>query len=234
MKISQETQTILKNFTQINKGIVFHPGNKLYSRRESLIADATVPEEFEREVGIFDLNQFLSIIGLYNDPVLDFGEAYLRIAEADGSAETKYGYAPPGVVSGGTIPKKKLQEIPDNVIDFTITEEQWNKLQKALTILSKPEVKIVSDGSVVRIETSDHTKKDTNSFSLVLSADPHGISCNMVYNRDDMPLLKGSYQGIVTPRFTLFKNTSGFDLSYFVGIEPTTSTFGAVARANGR
>jgi hypothetical protein len=176
MKISQETQTILKNFTQINKGIVFHPGNKIYSRRESLIADATVAEEFEREVGISDLNQLLSIVSLYNDPVLDFGEKYLRIAESDGSAETKYGYAPPGTVTGGTIPKKKLQEIPDQVIDFSITEEQWNKLQKAITILSKNEVKIASDGKVVRIETADHTKRDSNTFSMVIAAEPHGIS----------------------------------------------------------
>jgi hypothetical protein len=233
MKLSQETQTILKNFTQINKGMVFHPGNKLYSRRESLIADATVSEEFEREVGIFDLNQLLSIVGLYTDPVLDFGEDYLRVAESDGSAETKYGYAPPGIVSGGTIPKKKLQEIPENVIDFTLSEEQWNRLQKASTILSKKEIKIVSDGTTVRIETADHTKKDSNSFSMVLSADAHGIPCNIFFNRDDLLLLKGSYQGIVTPRFTVFKNTSGYDLTYFVAVEPTASKFGHQAAGNG-
>jgi hypothetical protein len=39
-------------------------------------------------------------------------------------------------------------------------------------------------------------------------------------------LLKGSYTGTVTPDFTVFKNTSGYDLTYFVGVEPTTRQFG--------
>ena len=226
MKISAETQTILKNFTAINKGIVLHPGNKLYSRRESLIADATISESFEKEVGIFDLSQLLNIIGLYADPVLDFGDDYLRLAEADGSAETKYVYAAPGIVSGGTIPKKKLQEIPADVIEFTLTEEQWTKLQKAISILSRTEIKIASDGKVVRIGTANHKNEQGSSFSMVLDADPHGLLCHMIYNRDDMPLLKGSYKGTVTPLFTVFKNASGYDLTYYVGVEPTTSTFG--------
>jgi hypothetical protein len=226
MKLSQNTLTLLKNFTAINKGIVLHPGNKLYSRKESLIADATITETIEKEVGIFDLSQLLNIIGLYDDPVLDFGDDCLRIAETDGKAETKYVYAAPGIVSGGTIPKQKVMQISEDGIDFVLTEDQWTKLQKAISILSVPEVKVTSDGKVVRIETVNHKNTSGSSFSIVLDADAHGIQCNMVYNRDDMPLLKGSYTGKVGPKFTIFKNTSGYDLTYVVGVEPTTSTFG--------
>ena len=226
MKLSQETLTILRNYAAINKGVVFHPGNKLYTRKDSLIADATITEEFEKEVGIFDLSQLLNIIGLFNDPVLDFGDDYLRIAEPDGSQETMYLYAAPGIVQGGTIPKKKLMEIPTEVIDFKLTEEQWNKLQKAITILSRTEIKIKSDGKVIRMETANHKNDQGSSHSIVLAGDPHGLSCSMVYNRDDMALLKGSYEGTITPLFTVFKNVSGYDLTYYVGVEPTTSTFG--------
>jgi hypothetical protein len=225
MKLSTETLTILKNYAAINKGVVLHPGNKLYTRKESLIADATISEEFEKEVGIFDLSQLLNIIGLYKDPVLDFGDDCLRIAETDGTVETKYVYAAPGIVSGGNIPKKKLMEVPEDVIDFTLTEEQWNKLQKAITILSLTEIKITSDGKTVRIGTANHKNEQGNSTSIVLEADPHGLQCKMIYNRDDMQLLKGSYKGTVTPLFTIFKNQE-YDLTYFVGVEPTTSTFG--------
>ena len=136
-------------------------------------------------------------------------------------------YAAPGIVSGGTIPKKKLMEIPDDVIDFTLTEEQWTKLQKAISILSRPEVKITSDGKVIRIGTANHKNESGSSFSIVLDGDPHGFECHMIYDRDNLPLLKGSYQGTVTSQFTVFKNTSGYDLTYFVGVEPTTSKFGS-------
>lgn len=225
MKICVETQQILKNFCNINKGVVLHPGNKLYSRRESLIADATVKEEWPKEVGIFDLAQLLNIIGLYTDPVLDFGDDCLRIAESDGTAETRYVYAAPGIVSGGTIPKRKLMEIPEDVIEFKLTEDQWTKLQKAISILSRTEIKITSDGKVVRIGTASVKNDSGSSYSMVVDADPHGLSCNMYYSRDNMPLLKGSYNGIVSPQFTIFKNTSGYELAYYVGMDPA-STFG--------
>ena len=226
MKFSPETLTILKNYTAINKGVVFHPGNKLYSRTDSLIADATVTETFEKEVGISDLSCLLNIIGLYDDPVLDFGDDCLRIAESDGKAETMYVYAPPGIVSGGAVPKPKMMQIDEEAIDFVITEDQWTKIQKAISFLSREELKITSDGKTVRIGSANHKNSNVSSFSIVLDADPHGIECHMVYKRDDMPLLKGSYSGKVGPRFTIFKNTSGYDLTYVVAVEPTTSTFG--------
>jgi len=36
--------------------------------------------------------------------------------------------------------------------------------------------------------------------------------------------LKGAYHGTVTPTYTMFSNTSGYDLTYWVGCDPT-STF---------
>jgi len=227
MIISQETQTILKNFSSINQGVVFHPGNKLYTRTSNIIADATVKETFPKEVGIFDLNQFLSLLSLYSDPVLDFGDDCLRIAESDGSIETKYVYAPPGIVSGGIIPKQ-LEELPDDkdTIEFTITEEQWAKIQKAASALGKEEYKISSDGKVVRISTTNHVNDGGSSLSMVLDANTNGYKCNMVYSKNHLMLLKGSYKGNVTSKFTIFKNTNGYDLTYFVAVEPSTCKFG--------
>lgn len=226
MKISTETQQILKNFTLINPGIVLRPGNTLNQRKESVIAEANVVETFPKEVGIYNLGQLLQVIGLYTDPDLTFAEDALYIAETDGSAVTKYTYAPPELVSGGSQPKKK-KAIPADVIEFTISEEQWAKLQKAISVLGSQEVKVTSDGKTISIGTTDHKNPHGSSFSLVLSGDAHGISCNSVYSRDDLQLLKGSYSGTVTPLFTVFKNTSGLDLTYWIAIEPTISTFGS-------
>ena len=55
MKISNETQSILKNFASINKGIVFIPGTLIRTRTDSVFAEATVPEDFPLEKGITDL-----------------------------------------------------------------------------------------------------------------------------------------------------------------------------------
>ena len=224
MKISQETQTILKNFASINKGILLSPGDVLWTRTQSVYATAKIAEEFPKEVGIFDLANLLNVMSLFNDPEFEFEDNGLRISESDGRAETMYGYAGGSLV---TLKRpEKMKPIPDGAISFNLPEEQWTKLQKATSIFQKPEIKIVSNGKVVRMGTANHKHEQGNSFSMVLDAEPNGVKCSMVYDKEHLPLLKGNYSGIITPTYTVLKNTSGFDLTYYIGVEPNTSSFG--------
>lgn len=224
MKISPETQTILKNFATIHKSILITPGNVLRTRTASVFAEARVVEEFPLEKGIFELSNLLSALGLFTDPELEFTDNFLSISDSDGSSEAEYAYAGNGMV---TLPHpKKMKALPENVIEFTLTEDQWTRLQKATAVFQKPEIKIVSNGKTVKIGTANHKHEMGNSFSMVLDSNPNGLKCNMVFKREDLNLLKGSYTGVVTPTYTMFKNTSGFDLTYYIGVEPTTSTFG--------
>lgn len=64
MKLSSETLAILKNFATINPGIVFKEGNTLstMSQQKNILADAIVNETFNYTFGIYDLNNFLSVI----------------------------------------------------------------------------------------------------------------------------------------------------------------------------
>lgn len=224
MKISPETLTILKNFSAINTGILFTPGQFIRTRTDSVFAEASVAEDFPLEKGITNLANLLNVIGLFDDPVITFEDKGLRISESNGSAETMYGYAGSATV---VLPfPKKMRPIPDEIVEFKISEEQLVKLQKAASILEKPEYKIISDGKTVRMSTADHTKDKGNVFSLVLNSEAKGLKCKMIYKKDHLNLMRGGYTGIVTPTYTIFTHES-IPLKYFVGVEPTTSKFGS-------
>jgi hypothetical protein len=223
MKISQETTNILKNFASINQGILISPGKTLRTRTKSVFAEAVINEEFPVEVGIYNLNNFLNVVSLFKDPEFDFGDTSLRIAESNGKAETLYAYAGAGLVALPT--KAKKLPAPTEMIEFAMSEDQWNTVQKAASVFNKPEVKITSDGNVIRMGTENHKQQMGNAYSMVLEGDPNGTKCNMVISMDDMRLLKGSYTGTVTPTYVVFKNSS-LNLTYFIGVEPTTSSFG--------
>ena len=79
MKLSSNTTNILKNFSQINQSILIKEGNKLktISVMKNILAEAEVEEEFEKDFAIYDLNQFLSGLSLYDAPDLEFGDSYL-------------------------------------------------------------------------------------------------------------------------------------------------------------
>ena len=84
MKLSDSTLAVLKNFAGINNSILVKKGNQLrtISVAKNILAEAEIPEDFPRDVAIYDLNQFLNGLSLHQDPNLDFTEdAYISIEE---------------------------------------------------------------------------------------------------------------------------------------------------------
>ena len=61
MKISENTISILRNFSDINANILFTPGKTLQtmSTMKNIMAKADVEENFESEFGVYDLPEFL-------------------------------------------------------------------------------------------------------------------------------------------------------------------------------
>ena len=93
MKISSETINILKNFSGINANLVFKPGKELktISEAKTIMANASILEDFPQQFGVYDLNEFLSLYNLMDEPDLEFSEKYLTMS--DGSQKIKYYYS---------------------------------------------------------------------------------------------------------------------------------------------
>ena len=84
MKLSDKTISVLKNFSSINQSILFKEGSKLrtISVMKNILAEATINEEFMKDFGIYDLNQFLNGLSLHSSPELDFAnDGYVVIRE---------------------------------------------------------------------------------------------------------------------------------------------------------
>ena len=100
MKLSDNTLSLLKNFSTINQSILFKQGSKLrtISVMKNILAEATVDEELPKDFGIYDLNQFLNGLGLHQSPELDFeNDGHVVIKE--GKMRSKYFFADPNAVS---------------------------------------------------------------------------------------------------------------------------------------
>ena len=78
MKLSPNTLTVLKNFASINDNLVVDAGSTLQTINEqkTLLANATVEENFPQRFGIFKLNEFLAVYSQlerqYGEPDLNF------------------------------------------------------------------------------------------------------------------------------------------------------------------
>ena len=87
MKISNNTLEVLKNFAAINSNLVFSSGQELKTINEakSVLGIAEIQEDFPQEFGIYDLNEFLSVISLVGNPSLEFKDksVYLQADDTD-------------------------------------------------------------------------------------------------------------------------------------------------------
>ena len=81
MQISKETLEVLSNFASINPNILISPGQQLKTIAEAknIMASAEITEDFPQEFGIYDLNEFLSVLGLVDNPNLDFSDDSVKV-----------------------------------------------------------------------------------------------------------------------------------------------------------
>ena len=73
MKLSKQTYAILKSMAGINSNLHVLPGNKLVcvSPGKNIMFEASVEENFQTEFAIWDLNQFLGTLSLFNGSLLN-------------------------------------------------------------------------------------------------------------------------------------------------------------------
>ena len=108
MKLSTETLSVLKNFSAINSNIVINAGNRLKTMAEAknVMASATVAEEFPDSFGIYDLGEFLSVYGMFDDPDLSFDDDMKYVVISEGRRSVKYFFSDTGIL---TTPTKDIK-----------------------------------------------------------------------------------------------------------------------------
>ena len=148
MKLSDNTLSLLKNFSTINQSILFKRGNKLrtISVMKNILAEATITEELPKDFGIYDLNQFLNGLGLHHQPELDFeNDGHVVIKE--GKMRSKYFFADPQVII--TPPDKEIT-LPTEDVSFELSTQQLDKLLKAAAVYQLPDLAVKGGDGVVK------------------------------------------------------------------------------------
>lgn len=221
MKLSDKTLTLLKNFSSINQSILFKEGNKLrtISVMKNILAEATITEEFPKDFGIYDLNQFLNGLALHQQPELDFeNEKYAVIRE--GKMRSKYFFSDPSVI---VTPPDKDIVLPSEDVCFELNTQQLDKLLKAASVYQLSDLSAVGEAGVVKLVVRDKKNDTSNDFSIVVGETNSDFVFN--FKVENIKILPGTYEVVISQKLlSRFKNT-GFDVTYYIALEPD-STFG--------
>jgi len=217
MKLSKETVNLIKNFAGINSNLLLKQGNKLatISGQKNVMADATVTETFP-DFAIYDLNEFLGAMSLFEDPELDFQDKYVSIKQ--GSMNIKFFAAD---ASNLTAPQKAIT-FPDAEINFRMTSSMLDMIKKTSSVLRAADVSIVGDGSKVVAVVGDKKNASGNSFSEPVGDTDKTFKVNLKV--ENLKMLPGDYDvSISSKKISRFKSPNN-DLVYYVAVE-ADSTF---------
>jgi hypothetical protein len=212
MQLSNDTVNILKNFSAINQSIVFKEGNvvKTISPQKTVMAIATVEDEFPQQAGIYNLPRFLSVCSMHESPQLDFGDRFVTITE--GKSKTKYVYADPSMII--TPPEKEIN-LPSVDMTVTLSPDNLSKVLKATSVLQLPEIAFVGENGTCYLRAIDSANPSADSFGVELGETDDTFS--LIIKTENLQIMPLEYEVELSSKgISRFKSDK---VTYFIAIE---------------
>ena len=218
MQLSEDTINLLSNFGGINSNIVLKPGQELrtISEAKNILAVATIVEDFPSEMGIYDLNEFLSTYSLIDDATLTFEETSVQIK--NNTNRVKFYFAEPSIL---TTPDKDIT-MPSSEVNITLTEEILSKTKKAASVLGHLDVAIMGTDDSISIKVFDTKDSSANTFETDLGPNTTGHKFSFVMNISNMKIIDGEYDVQISSKLISKWTNKTKPVSYFIALEKSS------------
>ena len=222
MKLSEHTTSVLKNFASINQNLVIKEGKTIstMSAMKNIVAKAEVDEDFPREIAIYDLNEFLAALSLFNNPVLDFSENFVTITEEGKTGNSlKYFYSDPSVV---TTPSSEIT-MPETEVKFSLDSGDLSRVQRAASVIGSPDLVLEKNDTGSYLTVKDKKNDTANNYSLDVDAEGSG-EYNFFFKVENLKLLPTNYDvNVSSKNISHFKSQAGNAVEYWIALEPESS-----------
>jgi hypothetical protein len=221
VSISNDTLSVLRNFSSINPNVVLKPGQevKTISEAKNILAVADIAEDFPTEMGIYDLNEFLSVVNLVNDPQLSFGDNHVDVV--GGNSKVKYFFSDSSIL---TTPQKDIT-MPDCEVTVSFTDDILSQIRKAASALGHSEMSISATEDGVNIKVFDSKDSSANIYNIQLANDASYKEgqFEFVININNLKLLDGDYEvNISSKLISEWKNTTK-PVRYYIALEKNSN-----------
>jgi hypothetical protein len=218
MKLSNNTISVLKNYASINQNLVIKEGKELttMSAMKNIIAKAEVEEEFPQEVAIYELNEFLSCISLFQSPNLEFESTFVTITEENKpTTKMKYFYSDPSVV---TTPSKMIT-MPSNEITFTLDSATLSDITKASAVISSADLVLENTNGTPSLTVKDKKNDTANSYSRGVDTQGEG-KFSFFFKVENLKLMDGKYTVQVSSKNISHMKNESTPIEYWIALEP--------------
>lgn len=220
MELSSQTMQVLNNFASVNSNIVITTGNVLRTVSESktILARATIDEEFPKGFGIYELNEFLSALSLVESPRISFGENNMDISDGAGRSSIKYFYSDPSIL---TTTSSEIV-MPSADVSFRLDRETMNKIKKAASVLGHTEVSVQNEDGIIILTVANNEDASSNAIKIAVDGEATSEDFKYIFNIANLKMIEGDYNVSLSSKLiSHFVNTES-NVEYWVALQQTS------------
>lgn len=222
MKISKETLSIIKSFSDLNINLFFKAGNVIATKNaekglalNTVMARAEIAEFFPINFGIYNLKEFLGVIDTFNDPEFEFNDCFVEISE--GNHSVKYGFAEEDSL---IYPSRDKYDYDNLFVEFLLDADTLKKIKKIGNVISAKELIINAGVTGVTINITDRDNPSANEFKIEFpekeASEPFSFAFDLSYFSS---IINGDYNCKVVSlknsiKFLILTNSKG--LEYYI------------------
>lgn len=221
-KITEDTISYLKNFSEINEGIVIKKGNILQTiaPQKNIFASVEVQEDFPRDFCIYNLPSFLSVLSLYESPEVDFQDKQLVIKGKN--SKTTYRYADPSTVIAPPEGKKLSLDSAD--VSLKVKADDIKTILRFADVLQAPNIVISRRaGGAFQLTAVDLANDSSNSHTLDLTDEANSSDVEnfvVIFKRENLKIINGDYDVSISKEKPMVKfENKAKNLQYFISLE---------------
>lgn len=214
MKVSNEMCDVLKSFSGINQSIWVDEGNVLrtISPAKTILAKATVEEDFDSPFGIYDLNQFLGCLSLVENAEIDLKDTYMRIH--NDRNKIKYGYVEKDII---TTPPAKEMKLPSEDVTFVLTNDVMQKVMQSCNVMQFPNVVVEVKDNQLSLVACDVKNPGGNRFEAFVCE--HEGEYSFTYRSDNLKVMPFDYNVSISDKGISKWSSRPEKVEYFIALE---------------
>lgn len=222
MKLNDFTTSVLKNFSTINSNLVITAGSKIKTMSESktIMAVADITQTINANIGIYDLNEFLSTVNMFDGPDIDISNDMKYATISEGNRSVKYFFSDPSIL---TSPQKDIV-MPPCEITFVLTANDMASVRKASSALGANDLVVDTTSGKIILRVTNVSDPTSNSFEISTDVDSE-VKAKCVFNISNFKFINDDYNVSISSRLISNFIAINNPIEYWVALEKT-STFG--------
>lgn len=204
MHVSKELINVLSNASKVRTAINFGEGNEVRTKDSSGTFNAiyTVDETFPKPFCVYDLSNFISVLRLFEKPVIEFHDNNMVITDESGRGRISYAYTKEILIDIHCNYGTKIS-LDNKIATFTLSNKDYTALNTAASLFDVKDIRIAKndDNSVLLEATTTVGLKASSDNKYSVSIDSTVVDTDK-FNTLNIALQKG-YLKLIPDDYTV-------------------------------